>query len=426
MGKLTAKAVQHAKPGVHGDGGGLYLRVKPDRRAFWFYRFMLVGKRRDMGIGAANGPAAVPLAAAREKAAAARRLVKAGSDPLVHRDAAEAAAATEVKAAQAQRKTFRDVTDLFLAAQEAGWRNAKHRAQWRSTLEAYAFPHFGDRPVADVNTGAVTAALKPIWEKKPETASRVRGRIEAVWNYAKVMGWCVGENPARWRGHLANAFPRRSKVKPVKHHAALRWQDIGAFMAALRAREAVSARALEFVILTAARSGEVLGARWSEVDMDAAVWTVPRERMKAGKEHRVPLTPAALAVLRGVLPLRTDAAADALIFPGQLAANRKEPKALSVMAMTMALRRMERGDLTVHGFRSTFRDWAGETTGHPREVVEAALAHRTGDKMEQAYARGDLFEKRRRLMAEWSAFCAKTPAKVARLPTRHEPEAAVG
>jgi integrase len=232
----------------------------------------------------------------------------------------------------------------------------------------------------------------------------VRGRIEAVLDYAKARGWRSGENPARWRGHVANMLPNRTKVARVEHHAALPWREIGGFMAELRDESGLGARALEFAILTAARTGEALGARWDEIDLQEAVWTVPGERMKAGREHRVPLSEAALAVLRTVLPLR-DAKAGDWVFPGA-----KAGKALSGMAMLMLLRRMKRGDLTAHGFRSTFRDWTAETTGYPREVAEAALAHTLGDKVEAAYRRGDLFDKRRRLMDDWAAFCARPAA----------------
>jgi integrase len=316
-----------------------------------------------------------------------------------------------MKAAQADAQqtailamTFRAVTNAYLAAHEAGWRNPKHRAQWRATLKTYVFPHFGELPVADVNTGHVMAALEPIWREKAETASRLRGRIEAVLDYAAARGWRTGENPARWRGHIANLLPRRSKIARVEHHAALPWQDISAFLIDLRSRDGLGARALEFAILTAARTGEVLGARWSEINLDEAVWTVPAKRMKAGQEHRVPLSDAALAIVRALLPLRPadDAEGKAFVFPG---ARRSRP--LSGMAMLMLLRRMGRADLTAHGFRSTFRDWAAECTGYAREVAEAALAHTLRDKVEAAYRRGDLFEKRRRLMDDWAAFCAR-------------------
>jgi integrase len=403
---LTAAKVRTAKPGRYGDGGGLYLLVRGPEARFWLFRYTMPGaKLREMGLGKAGGPGAVSLAEARDKAAELRRLVKAGTDPLDHREAAEAAAKAR-QAARARAKTFGQAADLFLAAHEAGWRNPKHRAQWAMTLRAYAGPHLGALPVTEVETAQVVALLRPLWHEKPETASRLRGRIEAVLDFAAAHGWREGANPARWRGHLDKLFPRRGKVRPVEHHAALPWPDLPGFAAALRARDGAAARALEFCILTAARSGEVLGARWPEIDLEGTVWTVPTERMKAGREHRVPLTPAAVSLLRGLLPLR--AAEDALVFPGQ-----RDGRPLSVMAMAMVLRRMDRSELTVHGFRSTFRDWAGETTAHPREVVEAALAHRLGDRVEQAYARGDLFTKRRRLMEDWAAFCAQPPAGMA-------------
>ncbi len=402
----TAATVRTAKPGRYGDGGGLYLLVRGPEARFWLFRYTMPGaKLREMGLGKAGGPGAVSLAEARDKAAELRRLVKAGTDPLDHREAAEAAAKAR-QAARARAKTFGQAADLFLAAHEAGWRNPKHRAQWAMTLRAYAGPHLGALPVTEVETAQVVALLRPLWHEKPETASRLRGRIEAVLDFAAAHGWREGANPARWRGHLDKLFPRRGKVRPVEHHAALPWPDLPGFAAALRARDGAAARALEFCILTAARSGEVLGARWPEIDLEGTVWTVPTERMKAGREHRVPLTPAAVSLLRGLLPLR--AAEDALVFPGQ-----RDGRPLSVMAMAMVLRRMDRSELTVHGFRSTFRDWAGETTAHPREVVEAALAHRLGDRVEQAYARGDLFTKRRRLMEDWAAFCAQPPAGMA-------------
>jgi integrase len=261
----------------------------------------------------------------------------------------------------------------------------------------------GDLPVAAVGTAHVLAALQPIWQAKPETAARVRGRIEAVLDYAKTREWRDGENPARWRGHLSNLLPAPAKVAPVEHHAALPSRDIGAFMTALRRQAGVAARALEFTILTAARSGEVLGARWSEIDRDAAIWTVPAGRMKGGRDHRVPLSEPALAVLHGAAKLRTS---NDVALPCFQAAARGGMQ-LSNMAMAMVLRRMQRNDLTVHGFRSSFRDWTAEATDYPREVAEAALAHVLGDKVEAAYRRGDLFDKRRRLMDDWGAFCQR-------------------
>ena len=403
-GKLTATAVRHAREGRHGDGAGLMLDVKAGGRAYWVLRYMLAGKRRDMGLGAASGPDAITLAEARERAATARRLAKSGVDPIQQREAAQKTATAEAQAERAYARTFRDVAALYVAAHEAGWRNAKHRAQWESTLDAYAHPHFGNVPVAEVGKGHVTAALQPIWAAKPETASRVRGRIEAVLDYAKAHGWREGENPAQWKGNLAHVLPRRSKLAPVQHHPALPWPEMGAFMEGLRAREGVSARALEFTILTAARSGEVRGMKWGEVDMDARVWTVPGARVKAGREYRMPLSDAAINVLDAVRREKADAAA--LVFPSPTRAGAM----LSDMALTAVLRRMKRGDLTAHGFRSTFRDWCSEVTSYPREVAEAALAHTLRDKVEAAYRRGDALEKRRRLMAEWADFCARLVA----------------
>jgi integrase len=337
---------------------------------------------------------------AREKAAEARALLGAGGDPLAERAAAEAERRARATRA-AEAITFRAAATAFLAAHEAGWRNAKHRRQWGATLATYAFPAFGDLPVGEVALAHVLAAVEPIWRTKPETASRLRGRIESILDFATVRGWRAGDNPARWKGNLAALLPAKAKVRPVAHHAAMRWQDVPGFVADLAGRESVAALALRFLILTAARTGEVLGARWDEIDGD--VWTVPASRMKAGREHRVPLSPAALAIVARMAAVRTGD----VIFPGQRAG-----QPLSAMAATMLLRRMGQGAVTAHGFRSAFRDWAGEATAHPREVIEHALAHRLKDKAEAAYARGDLFEKRRRLMADWATFLAQRPADV--------------
>jgi integrase len=407
---LTAAKVRTAKPGSYVDGDGLMLFVRPNGGRFWLLRYSFSGKRREAGLGrAGEGAGEVTLAVAREKTAEWRRLLKNGTDPLVLRETQEARRQAEAQAtattAVIEAKTFRKVTEHYLAAHEAGWRNTKHRAQWQSTLETYAYPHMGDLPAASVETAHVMAALEPIWRVKPETASRLRGRIEAVLDFAKARGWRSGENPAQWRGHIANMLPKRSKIARVQHHAALPWREISAFLQALDGREAnsVAALALRFTILTAARTGEVLGARWSEIDIRDAVWNVPGDRMKAGLEHRVPLSDAAMDMVRKAAALRTSNAVDAYVFPGQLPG-----RPLSGMAMTMLLRRMERGDLTVHGFRSSFRDWAAEATNFDRETAEAALAHTLRDKVEAAYRRGDLFEKRRRLMDAWAAHCAST------------------
>lgn len=388
MGQLTDRTVRTAKPGRHIDGDGLMLEVQASGGRQWVLRYQLNGRRRDMGLG---GYPEVSLAEARERAAAARKLARGQRlDPLVERKRAKAL-------------TFKKAAEELIESKRAGWRNAKHAAQWTATLESYAYPKLGDLNVKAVDTAAVLDALRPIWSEEPETASRVRQRIEAVLDYATAKGARTGDNPARWRGHLDNLLPKPSKVKKVEHHAALDWREAPAFMAELAQREGTAARALAFAILTAARSGEVRGMRWHELDLEASVWTVPADRIKAGKEHRVPLTAAALALLgRAGEP-------NALAFPSPT----KSDAPLSDMTLTVVLRRMGRGNLTAHGFRSTFRDWAGETTAHAREVIEAALAHRLKDKAEAAYARGDLFTKRRKLMEDWAAHLARVePAKV--------------
>jgi integrase len=398
MSKLNAARMRTlTKPGAYGDGAGLYLQVRGPANRSWLYRFKLHGKPHLMGLGTA---ADVSLAEARDAAGAARKLVRQGVNPIQQRRAARADGAAQAGL------TFAQVADAYIAAHEPSWRNVKHRQQWRNTLDTYAAPILGKLPVAQVGVGEVMRVLEPLWREKTETASRLRGRIESVLDYATARGWRIGENPARWRGHLDNLLPARSKVAKIAHHPALPWREVGAFMATLAREEGVSAVALRFAILTAARTGEVIGARWSELDMKEAVWTVPAGRMKASREHRVPLSDGALELLREMGKLRTDRKADGFLFPGG-----KAGKPLSSMALLMLLRRMERADLTAHGFRSTFRDWCAEATNYPREVAEAALAHTLRDKTEAAYQRGDLMEKRQRLMAEWAAFCARPVAQ---------------
>ena len=398
---LTAVKVRTAKPGRYGDGGKLYLVVRSQEAAFWVFRYAHAGRARDMGLGPARGRFAVPLAEARDKATALRRTVEAGLDPLAEREAEAVAKQAKAEASARQAVTFRQVADQYLTANAAGWSNPKHAAQWTATLAAYAYPSMGAVPVAEVATAHVLAALEPIWRIKPETASRVRGRIETILTAATVRGLRNGENPARWRGHLAELLPARSKVAPVEHHAALPFPELPAFMLRLQAADGLGARALELAILTAGRTNEVLGATWAEIDLEAAQWTIPAARMKAGREHRVPLSGAALALLRRLATVREGEHVFAGMKPG---------KPLSNMAMLAALRRMGRGDLTAHGFRSTFRDWAAESTGFPSEAVEMALAHAVGDKVEAAYRRGDLLEKRRKLMATWGSYCTAPPA----------------
>jgi integrase len=403
---LSAAKVRTAQPGRYGDGNGLYLLVRDNGTAFWLFRYVMAGRMREAGLGRARGTNSVSLADARAAAAPLYRLVKNGVDPLEQRKVEADAARAAAQAEQARAVTFKTAAGYCIDAHEAGWRNTKHAAQWRSTLATYVFPVMGDLPVGKVGTAEVLAALEPIWRAKPETASRVRGRIEAILDYGKTREWRTGENPARWRGHLDNLLPARSKVAKVEHHAALPWQQIAAFMTELRQRSGVAARALEFAILTAARTGEVIGARWSEIDLAATVWTVPEGRMKAGREHRVPLSDAALALLAEAAKMRTSADSEGIVFPGQ-----RRGEALSNMAMLVMLRRMGRGDLTTHGFRSTFRDWAAET-GKPSDIAEAALAHTLGNKTQAAYQRGDLLERRRELMTGWASHCERPPADV--------------
>ena len=285
---LTAAKVRTAKPGRYGDGAGLYLLVRGPEARFWLFRYTRAGKMREMGLGPASGPSGVSLADARVKARKLHEMVREGLDPLLERDTARKTKAAQTQMAEIRRMTFRDVADTYIAAHEASWRSAVHRRQWSNSLDSYAHPVLGDLPVADVDTAAVMRVLEPIWRGKAETASRLRGRIESVLDYAKARGWREGENAARWRGHVENMLPKRSKVAPVEHHAALPWRDIGAFMAGLENQDGLGALALRFTILTAARTSEAIEARWSEIDMAAGVWTVPASRMKAAREHRVP------------------------------------------------------------------------------------------------------------------------------------------
>jgi integrase len=393
--RLTALQVNRLRePGFYPDGAGLYLQVTRGAAGTvnksWVYRYEMNGRERYMGLGPL---ATTSLTEARSKAIDARRQRADGVDPIDARGALRAATA----AANAKSITFDQSSAAYIAAHRVGWRNAKHASQWPSSLAAYASPVFGKLPVSAIDVGLVMKALEPIWSTIPETASRVRQRIESILDWAKVRGYRTGENPARWRGHLDKLLPLLSKVRKVKHHAALPYAEIGAFIAALRARSGTTARALEFAILTAARTGEVLGARWDEIDTQAKTWTVPASRMKSGREHRVPLSDAALTVIEFMRQRREND----FVFPG----NRRDT--LSKMAFLMLLRQMARRDLTAHGFRATFKTWATERGRFPREVVEAALAHVIGNKVEEAYQRGDLFEKRRRLMDAWAEVSAK-------------------
>jgi len=393
---LTPLAVKNAKPGRHADGGGLHLLVKESGARSWVYRFMLIAKSRDIGLGTAV-PDGISLADSRDARDALRLKVKAGIDPLEERqrDAAEALAAAH--AAQVAGITFKAVAETYIGANEGSWRNDKHRQQWKNTLATYVYPVIGELPVAEVGTAHVLQILEPIWKAKAETASRVRGRMETILDAAKARGYRDGENPARWRGHIAQILPVRSRLTRG-HHKALPYDAIPAFVGALHQREAVAALALEFTILTAARTGEVIGGKWNEVDLEKAIWTIPASRMKAGKEHRVPLSPRAVEILKSTQGLRKE-----WLFPATKGGR------MSGMAMSMLLRRMK-VDVTVHGFRSGFRDWSAECTGYAHEVAEMALAHTIENKVERAYRRGDLFDKRRRLMDDWANYCATIPA----------------
>ena len=393
---FTDKGVLAAPEGLHCDGGGLYLRVTRGadgslNRA-WLYRFASNGRERWMGLGAYPD---VTLKEARERADDARRLRRRGIDPINDRREAKVAEAI----ATAKQTKFVTAAHGYIRSHGPGWRNAKHAGQWTSTLATYAFPIFGHLPVRSIDTELVLKALEPIWIEKPETASRVRGRIEAVLDWATARKMRDGENPARWRGHLDKLLPNRSKVRKVEHHAALPFDALPEFIARLMTQEGIAARALAFTILTGARTGEAIGAKWEEVDLAAKVWTIPASRMKAGKAHRVPLAPAAVEILEQAAERREND----YVFPGARGAG------LSNMSFLMLLRRMGRSDLTAHGFRSSFRDWAAERTSFPREVAEQALAHTLPDKVEAAYRRSDLFDKRRRLMEAWARFCV-TPA----------------
>jgi integrase len=364
---------------LHSDGHRLYLLVKADGRKSWIFRYCLAGKQHDIGFGSALD---VSLAEARVKATDANQLLLQGIDPLVHKKAA---------AVRVDVPTFGAVATDFIAMKTAESRNAKHAAQIRMTLEQYAKPLW-DLPVNAIGIDDVLRVLQPHWTERPETASRLRGRIESVLDTARAKGLRDGENPARWKGHLDKLLPRAAKLSRG-HHAALPYADMPAFMLRLREQEGVGAKALEFTILTAARSGEVRGMEWREVDLDSKVWAVPASRMKAGREHRVPLTERAVAVLRAM----AEANRGDLVFPGA------GGKALSDMTLAAVLKRMS-VDVTVHGFRSSFRDWAGDETHFAREIAEACLAHSVGDQVEAAYRRSDALERRRELLSAWGRY----------------------
>jgi integrase len=408
--RLSDKAARAAGPGRYADGGGLYLQVRKTEdgknlRRSWIFKYAtgqvvisMHGKERraerELGLGSYPD---ISLAEARERALDARKKRAEGVDPIDARRAAKAGKQAEA----AKAMTFKKCGVAYIKSKRAGWRNPKHAAQWEATLATYADPIIGDLVVQSIDTALVVKVLeqdldgKPLWEARPETASRLRGRIECILDWARVREFREGENPARWRGHLDHLLPARRKVRDVKHHAAMAHTELPAFMTELKERSATAARALEFLIHTNARTGMVIGAQWGEFDLKGKVWTVPAPRMKGGKEHRIPLSDPALAI---VTELERKPEGE-FVFPGD---SREQ---LSNMALLMLLRRMKRDDFTAHGFRATFKTWASDETSFPNELIEVAMAHTVGSKAEQAYQRGDLFEKRRKLMDAWSAFC---------------------
>jgi integrase len=409
IGKLKALNVAREKrPGMYGDGGGLWLQVTSAGARSWVFRYRVaehdpatgeflrhpatgkvLGRAREMGLGSA---AVVTLDAARERAVECRRMREQGIDPIGARQDARRQASLD----KAKSVTFKDAAAAYMAAHRAGWRNEKHAGQWTATLATYAYPVIGELSAQAIDTALVMKVLEPLWTTRAETASRLRGRIESILDWARVRGYRSGENPARWRGHLDHLLPARAKVQRVQHHNALAYADVPAFMGTLRAREGTRARALEFLILTAARTGEVIDAKWSEIDLSNAAWVIPAGRMKSGREHRVPLAARALEILK------------ALPCEGEYVFARGN-QALSDRALINLFRGMH-PDAVVHGFRSAFRDWCAEQTAYPNHVVEQALAHTITNAVERAYRRGDLFDKRRRLMADWSAFCSQPAA----------------
>jgi len=384
---LSVKRVEHAKPGRYSDGGNLYLQVMPTGSKSWIFRYQYAGRSHDMGLGPTE---LVTLAEARDLALAARKQLLQDIDPLAARKAARA------RAANAEHVTFEAAAQQYFDLHSGKWRNQKHRAQFLSTLKTYAFPVLGSMGVDQITTADVLKVLEPIWAVKPETASRTRQRVERVLAYAIVRGWRLAPNPAAWVGHLREALPARSQLKRVKHHEAIPFKELPDFMKALRTREGFAAKALELCVLTATRTSEITGARWSEIDFADRSWSIPAERMKAAKPHKVPLSNAAVRLLKS---LPRDGDSD-FVFPG---GTKNQP--LSNMGMAMLLKRMGR-DETVHGTaRSAFSDWAHEVSHFPNHVIEMSLAHTIGNKVEASYRRGDLFNKRRELMDAWAAYC---------------------
>lgn len=403
--RLTATSVKAKPPGMHADGGSLYLLVKPDAKSrSWIFRYRdrTTGKLRDMGVGPAWD---VSLAEARERASTFRRMLRDGQDPLAVKHGQRA----EAKAQHEKRMPFGRCAELYIETHRNGWRNPKHAAQWDSTLRTYCAPVW-KLPVDAIDTALVMKCLDPLWTTKTETASRLRGRMESVLAWATVRGLRAGDNPAAWRNHLDQLLPARAKVKKVEHRAALPYAEAGIFMADLRKRDTLAARLLELQMLTSTRPGEAAGAQWIEFDLDGSIWTIPASRMKAGKAHRVPIAPAVVALLEALPRINAN------VFPGvrgKPITTAASEKLLKIMhAARAALDGIGYIDpslnkpVVAHGFRSTFRDWAAETTSHPREIIEQAMSHRLKDAAEAAYQRGDLLVRRAVLMKDWAGYCA--------------------
>lgn len=385
-------AIRRGKRGRLRVSPNLYLQTARTGTSTWVVMYRLDGRNRAMGLGNAR---LITLARAREKALEARRLLAEGIDPITARDGER----TQARLDAAKSVTFADCATRYIEAHRAGWRNPKHAAQWQATVATYAFPVFGSLPVQQIDVALIMQALEPIWSTLPATAARVRGRVEAILDWATARGYRTGDNPARWKGHLDKLLPKSTKVRRVKHHTALPYRDLPAFLATLRQRVGITPRALEFVILTAARTSEAIGAKWDEIDLAERIWIIPGTRMKSGREHRVPLSDRVVELLRA-LP-RIDG--NDFVFPGN------KPKHGLNDASLLKLLRDAGASFVPHGFRSSFRDWAAEVTNFPREVAELALAHTVGNAVEQAYRRSDLFDKRRRLMDAWAAYCTSPP-----------------
>ncbi len=402
-GKLKPLKVERVKkPGRYGDGGNLFLHVSQSGAKSWVFKYMIDGRRREMGLGPA-GKNEVPVDVARELARRYRGLVRSKIDPLEKR-------ASEQAADQGNNISFKEAAKACIKAKQSEWLSPKSPQQWRNTMRDYVYPVIGQIPVRQIELAHVLKCVQPIWETKTETASRVRARIEAVLDQAAVLGYREGDNPARWKGNLDQLLSKPGKVAPVQHFAALPYEKLPAFIAQLQQRNGIAPPAVLFTILTAARSGEVRGATWDEIDLDAGIWAIPKTRMKAGREHRVLLSSAAMQLLQAMRPLKHDV----YVFPGL-----KRNRPLSDQALTRTLRRMgiSKEEASVHGFRSCFRDWVAEKTGYPAEVAEMALAHKVASQVEAAYRRGHLLEKRKKLMESWAQYCFQSKGEVVSIRT---------